>query len=457
MKICERVINFIQIIDYKGTVRICGWIKNNEIGCLAESSMYEIWHGEKAEAIRKKLSLYDYSDCVIDACPYCATDKHEEHFIEIDELPDYPPSIYLAYEEVCNYQCTSCTTPETMSCNLGKKEVEKGYEIIEKELKKVLPYVKHLGANGRGELFASRHILKLLSEWKPIANAEDCSVSLETNGSLFDEEHWKQIENLGKYNLRVSITVMSFDEKTYQYLSGVNYPISKIENNLRFVKALREKGIINHLELATVYQERNFRFLPEFIRRCIEEFGADEVRLRPYMPWGSREPEVEWFFDIRNPKHPYYSEFYEIMQHPIFKNPKVRDWGGGRNSVVSAISPWEKAKVKEILIRKAFDEKIFNRIPKSYINKIVLYGLSDAAKGIMSTMFRLNIKPLYIIDKYCDSKEYYGLCINKLDNLSDVNLDVVVIVTVWRGFELIKDELTTIGYNPNAIFNLEVM
>ena len=66
---------------------------------------------------------------------------------------------------------------------------------------------------------------------------------LETNGSLFDEEHWKQIENLGKYKLNVAITIMSFEESVYQHLSGVNYPIEKIENNLRYVKNFARKGL----------------------------------------------------------------------------------------------------------------------------------------------------------------------------------------------------------------------
>ena len=182
--------------------------------------------------------------------------------------------------------------------------MQQRFDKIEEELKKVFPHVKEISANGQGELFASKRTLKMLSEWKPLAPAKECKVSLETNGSLFDEEHWKQIENLGQYNLSVSVTVMSFDEYTYQQLSGVRYPISRIENNLRFIKSLREKGIINYLELATVVQERNFRQLPDFTRRCIEEFGADEVRLRYFLPWGKYSADIEWFADVRNPYHP---------------------------------------------------------------------------------------------------------------------------------------------------------
>ena len=201
-------------------------------------------------------------------------------------------------------------------------------ETIEKNFASVLPHLKFISAHGTGELFASKHILKQLGDWRPIAPPEEISVSLETNGSLFDEKHWKQISNLGQYNLSVAITVMSFDEHVYQILSGARLPIAKLEDNLRFVKSLREKGIINRLQIATVVQERNFRMLPEFTRRCIEEFGADSVRLRPYIPYDHQTPpEIRFFADTKNVNHPYHEEYAKIFEDPIFKHPKVDNWG----------------------------------------------------------------------------------------------------------------------------------
>ena len=454
MRLCERALNFLQIIDYKGTVRLCGWIMNNEIGSLSEQSMLEIWNGEKAWAIRNKLAAEDYSECVVDGCPFCAMDTHDKHFAEMDELPKYPPKLYLAYEETCNYACTSCTTPEVMK-NAVRADLEEGYRNIEEKLKDILPHVKHISANGRGELFTSPHTLKLLSEWKPISPESECSVLLETNGSLFDEQHWKQIENLGKYNLRVAITVMSFDERAYQYLSGTKLPISKIEENLRFVKSLREKGIINFVELATVYQERNFRFLPEFTRRCIEEFGADEVRLRPYMPWGSRPPEIEWFFDIRNPRHPYYSEFTQVMKDPIFKHPKVSEWGGGRNSNANRIAPWEKPKKKEKLLSSAIStDEVLGKIPTEFRDNILIYGLSDVAKVLIEFLRKKDIQPLAVLDKYCTVSVYEDIPVLKPESYTRNITDDYIIVTVWNGFEDIRDYLTVLGFRKENIIPL---
>lgn len=165
---------------------------------------------------------------------------------------------------------------------------------------------------------------------------------------MFDENHWKQIENLGKYHLSVAITVMSFDEGTYQFLSGCKYPISKLENNLRFVSSLRREGIINHLQIATVLQEYNFREIPQFTRRCINEFGADSVRIRPIVQGGPYPEAERWFMDVRNPRHPYYSEYRRIMEDKIFEHPKVLLWSSDMTSEKGDF-PWRESKLKNVL------------------------------------------------------------------------------------------------------------
>ena len=336
VRICRRILEHVQVFNPEGSIRLCSWLRDNTIGKLSENTIEEIWNGEKARSLRERLASGDYSLCNIDCCPYLSNGNIDDILVEIDEIPQYPTHLLLGYEMVCNYKCTCCSThiagKSLRDFKLPLKEAKMAYGIIEERLKPVLPHLKHIGANGLAELFMSKHILKQLSEWRPIAPPEECSVSLETNGSLFDEQHWKQIENLGQYKLSVAISVMSFDEHIYQVLSGCNYPITRIENNLRFVKKLREQGIINHLTIATVVQERNFHTMPEFARRCVEEFGADYVRLYPYVRQYTEKPEVGWFMDVRGAYHPYHEEYKEMMKDPIFKNPKVHDWGGGRDS-----------------------------------------------------------------------------------------------------------------------------
>lgn len=216
MEICRRIIEFVQVCNEEGDVRLCGWLKDGGIiGRLSEGTMEEIYHSAEADLVREYHANKDYSNCNPNGCPWVANHTVDKNSIQIDEVPKLSPALYLAYENVCNYHCVMCGIHTCMK-HAEAEERERKLDKIDAELSKVLPYVKKISANGLGELFVSRHILKLLSEWKPIADPSECFVELETNGSLFNEKNWSRISNLGQYHLSVSITVLSFNEDIYQ-------------------------------------------------------------------------------------------------------------------------------------------------------------------------------------------------------------------------------------------------
>lgn len=475
MRLCEQALNFVQIIDYDGTVRICPWQFNNIIGKLSESSMRDIWKGERADAVRQKLISEDYSDCFIDACPFLAMGDIENHMVEIDEIPEYPQALYLGFEKVCNYHCTSCTTPAIMQCNQKNMEViEKGYQLIEERLQEVLPHVKFISANGLGELFVSKHILNILANWHPLAPKEECRVELESNGSLFDADHWQQIANLGQYHLSVSITVMSFEEDIYQILSGTKLPIKQIEDNLRFVKSLRDQGIVDFFEIATVYQERNFRTLPEFARRCVEEFGADYVRLRPYTPQGNFTPDIEWFTDVRGKYHPYHQEFLEVMKDPIFQHPKVHDWGGGLDSMLGKLPSQLKAESLEMvaslsdkrgrmlnqyrdfcakLLSSERNVKALREILQG--KDFLIYGLGKVGKELVGKLGDDGLRG--ILDEYSKDKEFCGFKVCRPEESPSDWHGYAIVVTPLTDAEEICKQLAEKGFVGCIIDAYEVV
>lgn len=452
-KICERILKRVQIVDHKGTVRLCGWLYDDIIGSLSNEDMKEIYHGERARELRRRLGEGDYTLCRTDACPYLSMGDIEEHLVELDSIPEYPEELYLAYENTCNYRCTCCGVPDIIKRNCTH-DLQKDYDAIEERLRDILPYIKRIGANGLGELFTSKNTLNLLANWKPLASPQEISVELESNGSLFDEKHWKQIENLGQYHLSVYITVMSFDEPTYQFLSGTKLPISQIENNLRFVKKLREQGVINFLSIATVIQERNFRTMPEFARRCVEEFGADYVRLRPYEPWGGHEPEIEWFMDVRNPEHPYYNEYKEVMSNDIFKNPHIFDWSGGRDTVNVRKFPYKSSYLKENILAQLILHKscIIERLGiYSESESILVYGLGNIGKVLVKILEEKSITPIYILDKNKPCEQFLGIQVFSLEDKSPLICEATILITPLEEVEKIESDLTALGYEGRMI------
>jgi len=444
MKICNNALNYVQITNDDGEVRICGWQKDGGVvGRLSQNTFEEIYNSPLAALIRERHLNEDYSYCNPNACPYVANDNWDDALVEIDEIPSMPDTLYLAYENICNYKCVMCTIPGCINQEEMQIHEEK-LNKVDEEVRKILPYVKHIGANGLGELFASKHILKLLSEWEPVADSTECSVLIETNGSLFNEKNWEKISNLGKYNLSVAITVLSFKEDVYRELSGTVLPVSNIVNNLRFVKSLREKGIINYLELAIVYQDKNFRELPEFSKRCIEEFAADSVRLRPFEPW--KDPNFEdWFKDVRNDYHPYHKEFLEVMNHPYLKHPKVHDWGGGKPSGLGP-EPYPRMRTQFDIISKVLDDKFLektNEIIKT--EKIAIYAMHTPGK-VLASIFGNVYEYAYGIDKRLANTTFLGKEIYHPNELENADKNVSVIVALERYEESTVDLLKRQGY-----------
>lgn len=456
MHLCRRAVEANQVIDADGSVRICGWLYDGGvIGRLTENSMEEIYHSPEAEMIRDMHACGDHSNCNQNACPWMANNNVEDNSIDIDEIPAIPESLYLAYENVCNYHCVTCTIPDCMERNKAV-DLEKKYNRVDAELRKVLPYVKKISANGLGELFASKHILKLLSEWKPVADPSEIEVTLETNGSMFNEKNWKKIENLGQYHLEVIITVLSFDEKTYQELSGTTLPISNILDNLRFVKSLRDQGIINYLELATVYQDKNFRDLPEFCRRCVDEFGADYVRLRPFEPWV--EPGIdEWLKDVRNKDNPYHQEFLEVMKDPIFKNPKVHDWGGGKESGLGKEIHPKVMKQFHLMECILEDETSLDTLQRALpSNDVVIYGLNAFGRFLAKSLpEKFNVSCL--LDKNLAGGVYNGMEIKGLNQLDEVDKSsTIIIALVTNTASAVRNLLRRSGFTGQIITTSEL-
>ena len=448
-RICERGLNWFQIYDYKGNVRQCSWTEDGYIGNLQDNTVYEVYHSEEAEKIRNRLTCGDYSLCKVDACPYLAMNELEKHMLEYEDTPKYPTELYLGFERVCNYACTSCGIHKCMM-EEKNENLEAYYAKIEERVQPLLPHLKKISANGCGELFCSKHTLNILANWKPLAAPEEVEVLLESNGSLFDEQHWKQIENLGKYNLQVAISVMSFDEPIYRYLSGTSLPISKVENNLKFIRSLREKGIINFFEIATVVQEQNFRTMPDFVKKCIEEYNPDYIRLRPYESWGTQSEEEAWLTDIRNPEHPYYGEYKKVMADPILKHPVVHDWSGGLDTVKRQLFPYKTDNYKMRIITEVLnntDSIIKNIQAHTEGKKIVIYGIAAVGQILTQKLQENGYQISYILDQHYKNTSFNGIPVYTLKNSNKYEKNELIIITPIINSKKIRLELTDMGFS----------
>lgn len=444
MKICRRGL-YAQVIDKIGTVRACSWAGYYLFGNLRDHTMLEVYNSEAAKHFRQTLIDGTYDYCNEENCPYMANNTLESHMVEVDEIPEYPLEISLAYDRRCNYHCTCCVS----RCDDKIDSVIQNK--IENEIRKALPYVKTFSANGLGEFFVSESMIKLVSEWNP-DNIENAEFTLETNGSLFTPQNWEKIKNVGKANFQVAITVHSFDEAAYQYLSGTKMKINTIIDNLKFIKTLREEGQINHLEIATVMQERNFRTLPEYIDRCLNEFGADQVRVRRFLPEKAMDENIEWFFDIRNPLHPYHQEYLEVMKDPVFNDPRVFKWTGDNLSNRGEIPAEANYRVmRALFLTDDIGRKLADYFNDHGYGEIILYAITDIAKALLKVLKNQKIKIDYIYDRNTKLDEWNGLEVRKPEYKNLQKTEVPILVTLVPRHKEMEEFLRHQGYEGKIL------
>lgn len=440
-KVCVHGLNDVWINGADGNVKMCGWT-DYFIGKLAEDEIEEIWNGDLAQKFRESMLDGSYRYCNPAKCPYRANGELDEQLVEY-RVPELPIRCSLSYQLQCNYVCKFCRKEYYVSSECEKKK----YIKIENEIKKMLPHLKILTSNGMGEFFCSNSIMKLMGGSDELP--EGLEIHIETNGSLFNEASWKKISQIGDHDLTVSITVHSFDETTYQFLSGTDLPVSQIINNLKFVSDLRRKNIVNNFEIATVVCERNFRQMPEFVQKCLDEFNMDSIRLRFYEPYGVMGADVEWFYDVRNEYHPYHQEFVEIMKNPIFDNEKVWKWQGETKSLQSK-SPYVLAKknihvLSEFLMLSNAKEKLKKFMSENHITTVAIYGWSDMGKACRQLLINNGVDVAAVFDTYVSCKERDYQVIRPTEK--ELNKYELVIVTSETFYDQIMEQLHRNKYN----------
>ena len=327
MKYCDQPFNFLYIRP-SGTVRLCGWM-TKPIGNLLEDDLGTIWNGEAARDARESIRDGSYRYCLKGSCPRCENDLLRQLPDDLDEaaLEKYftpekqPLQISCSFDYTCNHSCPSCRHGIFVPDEQYRQNMEKIYQHI----KPYLPHVEWLDTDGQGDVFASPIMMKMLEELHPVN--PKFVLNLETNGVLFDEAHWARIEHLAKFPIDVTVTPNSFERATYKYLSGGHDNLDKLLHNLDFISSLRQEGKLNQFSVSIVVQDRNFRELPAFCERCLNEFKADKVIIKPVYRWFRMTEEEYLSKDILNPAHPYFEEYMDVWKDPRLDDPRIFWWG----------------------------------------------------------------------------------------------------------------------------------
>lgn len=153
------------------------------------------------------------------------------HSFETLGTVDGPGIRFVVFMQGCALRCQYCHNPDTWKINEGEE-----YTVNELmfEIRKYKTYMESSGGGvtftGGDPLVQADFLLELAKKCKE----EDISVTLDTSGFILNEK----VKELYQYTDLVLLDIKSFDENTYQLISG-----GRLSPTLETLDYLKEKDI----------------------------------------------------------------------------------------------------------------------------------------------------------------------------------------------------------------------
>jgi sulfatase maturation enzyme AslB (radical SAM superfamily) len=334
-KFCSRPFEFFEINE-AGSVNLCcpSWLPR-PAGNLNAQDAWTIWNSARAQEIRRSVLDGDFKHCSRDLCPLIVSDTlptraqalQNPAWREIIDqrktvLESGPKTINLSNDRSCNLSCPSCRTRRTnytrgRAYTLRKRLQER---LVAAFFSEPSHDVFTVNVTGSGDPFASRVFREFLYDLDS-SKFPNLNVSLQTNGTLFNEKTWNKLH---KIHGHIGAVIVSFDaarEETYR-ITRRGGDWRHLVQNVRFLSDLRASGKIGYLRLDYVVQFANFREMPEFVAFA-QTLCVDEINFSKAANWGAWSAADFRRVSVWEPGHPDHGEFQRIVSSPILTDPRV--------------------------------------------------------------------------------------------------------------------------------------
>jgi len=332
---CSRPFKWFEVtqVNETGEVYMCcpSWL-DTPIGNLKYQSVEEIWNGKKAQEIRRSILDGSFRYCDFSRCPFLQTVsepvqevedvKDEDLKLAIEKgltiLPYGPREINCSYDRSCNLSCPSCRTEIIVEIK-NKQQISAIQDKIHNE---ALKDAHLLYITGSGDPFGSPFFRKWLQTMKreDMPNLKD--IHLHTNGLLWTPKMWSTIaEDIRELIKSAEISIDAASPETYS-INRRGGSFERLLKNLEFIGKLRQNGPLEWLGISMVVQENNFMEMPNFIHLG-QRFQVDTVYFSQLVNWGTYSEEEYRSRAIHLPYHPRHSEFLDLLEMEIFREPLV--------------------------------------------------------------------------------------------------------------------------------------
>lgn len=311
--ICKRPFELVELDSY-GNIYLCFPRCNDKsykIGNLYEANFEEICKSELAINFKKDILSSTYSFCDFNYCaaPSLDLQLNAENKNDLYDVI-YPKELRLHIDNVCDIKCFMCRCDYIVHSNHEKEIIN----ILIPRIVEMSKNAKTIFMNGNGEVFFSPVAKELILQLT--RNYPDLKFDLCTNGVKCTED------NIKKYNLdgrieSLSISLHAINEKTYKKIAiGGNF--SKVIDNLKYIKQLKDDGKIKNVCLNFVVSSYNYKEMVSFLQFAIKnKFSAFFSICNDYNVLNCAEFEKIAVF---RENHSKYNDLCKILQKDIFNS-----------------------------------------------------------------------------------------------------------------------------------------
>ena len=342
MKLCPYPFSRLQTSNYedrfeeiRGTFLPCvpSWFKENYFKIPHNYTLDDIWNGEQARELRKKMYEGDFSFCNREACQiplfsieemsdpnmlFLETPISPENLKAIIEknpiMPVGPSSIYLTSDFTCNLKCPICRS-ELITNGPPTASALEEFNYVQKH-RSSLEVIKF--ANG-GEVFYSKLQRALLKSINKNDFPKIRRIHIVSNGTLFNSKAYEELAPGSSFIKDVNISIDAGSKAIYEKVRGPYW--EQVCENIEWLGRLRYEGKLDYYSFHVIITKDNFRDIPNMV-----ELGklcrVDRILVQPYLN-GPGHGYKDYFEQaIHLPSHPEYSDFVNLMlrfkDEPIF-------------------------------------------------------------------------------------------------------------------------------------------
>lgn len=279
-----------------------------EIGNLNNEPFEKIWNSKKAVQIRKEILKGKYNFC---GPPYCySKSNYNIRLVPIKNveykpvLDKFPRMVCIGADWECNANCIMCRKE---LCRLSDEDLKIFNERIEKQYIPILKDAEELTVSTTGDPFASRNtrlLMKTAAEKYP-----NLKFSLITNGIMCDKFNCDEFGITNRLS-SVMVSVHASNEETYNKIVG-HGNFKKVQENLEWLKSLKEEKKIKGLYLAFVVSAKNYDDIPAFIEFA-KKYNAVALFWGCF-DWGGNLKHSDEPLDLLRPDNPKREKLKEVL------------------------------------------------------------------------------------------------------------------------------------------------